>query len=178
VEQGTLTLSKLNEGESFEGRGDLRTTAPFENFELRLQWIAASGSNSGIFFFGRESAADRLWQVAPEMQVLDDVVSEDNLAPSHRAGGLYDLYAPKCNALRPAGEFNDVRLVVRNGHVEHWLNGYRIVEYDLDSPDFRSRVALSKFRDMPQFAKLHRGFVALQDHGDVIRFRNVRIHAF
>ena len=81
----------------------------------------------------------------------------------------------RSNALKPAGEYSDVRLVVRNGHVEQWLNGYRLVAYDLDSDDFRRRVAASKFRDRPEFARVHRGRIGLQDHGDVVRFRNIRV---
>ena len=175
VEKGALTLSKLQEGESTEGRGDIVTDTQFANFELRLQWAVEPGANSGIFFFAREGAADRIWKAAPEVQVLDDARHKDGELPSHRAGALYDIYEPKCNALKPAGEYNDARLVVRNGHVEHWLNGYWLVEYDLDSDDFRKRVAASKFRDQPEFARVHRGRLGLQDHGDVIRFRSIRL---
>jgi cytochrome c len=175
VENGALTLSKLPTGESTEGRGDIVTHAQFAGFELRLQWAVEPGANSGIFFFAREGTADRIWKTAPEVQVLDDARHKDGALPSHRAGALYDIYEPKCNALKPAGEYNDARLVVRQGHVEHWLNGYKLVEYDLDSQDFRKAVAASKFRDQPQFARVHRGRLGLQDHGDVIRFRNIRL---
>ncbi len=175
VENGALLLTKLREGESFDGRGDIVSEAEFGNFELRLQWSVDSGANSGIFFFAREGVADRIWKAAPEVQVLDDARHEDGALPSHRAGALYDIYEPKCNALNPVGEYNDVRLIVRNGHVEQWLNGYRLVEYELDSDDFRKRVAASKFRDQPEFARVHRGRLGLQDHGDVIRFRRIRV---
>jgi cytochrome c len=175
IENGALTLAKLKAGESVEDRGDVVTEAEFGNFELRLQWAAEPGANSGIFFFAREGSADRIWKAAPEMQVLDDARHEDGAEPSHRAGALYDIYAPKCDALKPAGEYNDARLVVRNGKVEHWLNGYRVVEYELDSADFRTRVARSKFRAEEEFAKVRRGRLGLQDHGDVIRFRSIRV---
>jgi membrane dipeptidase len=175
VEAGALTVAKRSNEQSFEGRGDVVTDAEFADFELRLQWSVAPGANSGVFFFAREGAADRIWKAAPEMQILDDARHEDGAQPSHRAGALYDIYAPKCNALKPAGEYNDARLVVRKGHVEHWLNGYRITEYELDSADFRTRMAASKFRDQKLFAKVHRGRLGLQDHGDEIRFRNIRI---
>ena len=158
-----------------QGRGDIVTESEFADFELRLQWAVEPGANSGIFFFAREGTADRIWKTAPEVQVLDDARHKDGALPSHRAGALYDIYEPKCNALKPPGEYNDARLVVRKGHVEHWLNGYRLVEYDLDSDDFRKRVAASKFRDQPQFARVQRGRLGLQDHGDVIRFRNIRL---
>jgi hypothetical protein len=175
VENGALTLSKLPSDASTEGRGDIVTDAEFANFELRLQWAVEPGANSGVFFFVREGVADRIWKAAPEVQVLDDARHKDGALPSHRAGALYDIYEPKCNALKPPGEYNEARLVVRKGHVEHWLNGYRLVKYDLDSDDFRKRVAASKFRDQPQFARVHRGRLGLQDHGDVIRFRSIRL---
>jgi 3-keto-disaccharide hydrolase len=170
VADGALTLTKGG-----SDRGDIRTLDAFDNFELRLQWAVSPGANSGILFFVRENVAENIWQTAPEMQVLDDARHEDGMQLSHRAGALYDLYAPKCNALKPAGEYNDVRLVVRNGHVEHWLNGYRVVEYDLDSADFRAHVAQSKFRDLPQFARVHSGYIGLQDHGDAVRYRSIRV---
>lgn len=175
VENGALTLTKLNPGEATTGRGDIVTDAEFGNFELRLQWAVEPGANSGIFFFARERAADRIWKAAPEMQVLDDARHADGALPSHRAGALYDIFAPKCDAAKPAGEYNDARLVVRNGKAEHWLNGYRIVEYDLDSDAYRAGVAASKFRDQQEFARVRRGKLGLQDHGDVVRFRSIRV---
>lgn len=175
VADGAVSLTPLREGEPITGRADLRTTETFDNFELRLQWAIAPGGNSGMFFFVREGVEDRIWKVAPEMQFMDDATHEDGIELSHRSGGLYDLYAPRCNALKPPGEYNDVRLIVDHGHVEHWLNGYRVVEYDLDSADFSSHLAHSKFRDLQQFAVSHSGYLALQDHGDAIRFRNIRV---
>ncbi len=175
VENGALTLTQLPADASTEGRGDIVTDGEFSDFELRLQWAVEPGANSGIFFFAREGSADRIWKTAPEVQVLDDARHKDGALPSHRAGALYDIYEPKCNALKPPGEYNDARLVVRRGHVEHWLNGYRLVEYELGSDDFRKRVAASKFRDQPQFGRVHNGRLGLQDHGDVVRFRNIRL---
>lgn len=175
AEDGALTLPKFPGEMPSSERGDIRTVETFDDFELRLQWAIAPGGNGGIFFFVREGVEDRIWKVAPEVQILDDARHEDGVEPSHRAGGLYDIYPPKCDALRPAGEYNDVRLVVQDGHVEHWLNGYRVAQYEIDSADFGSRVAQSKFRDMKEFAKVHRGYLALQDHGDEVRFRSIRI---
>jgi hypothetical protein len=109
------------------------------------------------------------------MQVLDDVLADDRHEPSHRAGSAYDLYAPSQAASRPAGEFNQVRIVARGSHIEHWLNGALVVRYDMDSADWKRRVAASKFAALPGFAATRRGHIALQDHGDVVRFRNLRI---
>lgn len=178
VEEGALTLGTWNEGDPVDERGDIRTAEAFEDFELRLQWAVAPGGNSGVFYLAREGVAEAIFESAPEMQILDDAGHEDGRDPTHRAGSAYDLYAPLCNALRPVGEYNDVRLVVRGGRVDHWLNGYRIVVYELDSPQWRERVARSKFRDMPGFARARRGYIGLQDHGDVVRFRNIRIREY
>lgn len=175
VKDGTLSVSKWKQGDPTDNRGDIRTAGEFDNFELRLQWAATPASNSGIFFFAREGVAEAIYEGAPELQILDDAGHEDGAEPSHRAGGLYDLYAPKCNAVRPIGEYNDVRLVVRDNHVEHWLNGYRVLTYQLGGAEWGKRIASSKFRDMPHFGVARRGHIALQDHGDIIRFRNVRI---
>jgi cytochrome c len=175
VKDGALSVAKWNEGDPTDNRGDVRTTDIFEDFELRLQWAATPASNSGIFFFAQEGIAEAIYEGAPELQILDDAGHEDGIEASHRAGGLYDLYAPKCNAVRPIGEYNDIRLVVRRGHVEHWLNGYRVLTYQPGNAEWRKHVARSKFRDMPHFGVARRGYIALQDHGDVIRFRNVRI---
>ncbi|WP_331067861.1 membrane dipeptidase [Steroidobacter sp.] len=175
VETGALTLAKLEPSQSRQGRADLITDAAFENFELRLQWKVAPGANGGLFFFVREGAADRIWKTAPELQILDDAHHEDGALPSHRSGGLYDLFPPACNAVRPVGEYNDARLVVNGSHVEHWLNGYLVTRYDLDSAGFQERLEHSKFRDEPTFAKVRRGSIGLQDHGDAVSFRNIRI---
>jgi cytochrome c len=176
VENGAMTLLKWHEGDPTDNRGDVRTVDEFGDFELRLQWAATPASNSGIFFFAKEGVAEAIYEGAPEMQILDDAHHEDGAEPSHRASGLYDLYAPKCNALRPIGDYNDIRLVVNKNQVEHWLNGYRVLAYRLDTQEWRERIAHSKFRDMPHFGVARRGHIALQDHGDVIRFRNLRIH--
>lgn len=172
---GTLSVVKWNQGDPTDNRGDIRTADEFGEFELRLQWAATPASNSGIFFLAREGVAEAIYESAPELQILDDAGHEDGAEPSHRAGGLYDLYAPKCNAVRPIGEYNDVRLVVRHGHVDHWMNGYRVLSYQLGDAEWSRRIAHSKFRDWPNFGVARRGYIALQDHGDVIRFRNIRI---
>lgn len=175
VEQGAMVLPKWNEGDPTDNRGDIRTADEFGDFELRMQWAVTPGANSGIFFFAREGVAEAIYEGAPEMQILDDARHEDGAEPSHRAGGLYDLYPPRCNAVRAVGEYNDVRLVVRKGQVEHWFNGYRVLTYRIDTPQWAAQIAKSKFAGMQHFGKARRGHIAFQDHGDVVRFRNVRV---
>ncbi|MCL1636020.1 DUF1080 domain-containing protein [Luteimonas sp. SX5] len=163
---GTLALTA-------GGGGDIATDAEYGDFELELEWQVSPGGNSGIFY----RAADRVpvWRTAPEMQVLDDAAAEDRHDPKHRAGSVYDVYAPSQPSARPAGEFNQMRIVARGGRVEHWLNGKLAARYDLDSDDWKRRVAASKFAAYPDFAVSRRGHIALQDHGDPVRFRNIRI---
>lgn len=155
------------------GGGDIVTDEEFGDFELELEWRIARGGNSGIFY--RAADAEPVWASAPEMQILDDDLAEDRHQPSHRAGSAYDLYAPSQAATQPVGDYNRVRIVARSGHVQHWLNGRLVVSYDLDSADWKQRVAASKFAGMSGFAVSRRGHIALQDHGDTVRFRNLRI---
>jgi len=155
------------------GGGDIVSAQEFGDFELELEWQIARGGNSGVFY--RAVDAEPIWASAPEMQILDDDRAEDRHQPSHRAGSAYDLYAPSQAATRPVGEYNRVRIVARGGRVQHWLNGRLVVSYDLDSADWKQRVAASKFAAMPGFAVSRRGRIALQDHGDTVRFRNLRI---
>jgi hypothetical protein len=166
VEDGALTRAAP--------AGDIVTVDQFGSFELALEWRVAPGGNSGIFFHVTEDA-DHVWQTGPEYQILDDEGHRDGLLPETSAGSNYALHAPAVAAARPAGEWNSARLVVRGDHVEHWLNGERIVAYELGSPEWEALVAASKFRDMPAYGRARRGHIALQDHGDLVAYRNLRI---
>jgi hypothetical protein len=154
--------------------GDIITVDQFDSFELALDWKVGPGGNSGIFFHVTEDA-DYVWQTGPEMQILDNDGHRDGMVPETSTGSNYALHAPTADVARPAGEWNSARLVVRGNHVEHWLNGTRIVEYELGSDDWKARVEASKFRDMPGYGRARRGHIALQDHGDPVEFRNIRI---
>jgi hypothetical protein len=154
--------------------GDLVTVAEFGDFELRAEWRVAEGSNSGIIYrVGLDESAT--YRTGPEYQVLDNVKAEDNKQPNHLAAALYDLVAPPKDFTKPVGEWNTARIVVHGWHVEHWLNGEKTVDVDLASAEGKALIAGSKFKAMPKFATLLRGHIALQDHGDVVSFRNVRI---
>ncbi|MAE67535.1 MAG: hypothetical protein CMJ18_25025 [Phycisphaeraceae bacterium] len=154
--------------------GYLVTEEQFENFELKLQWRISPGGNSGIFF-RLDEQVESVWHSAPEMQILDDAKHADGGRRSTSAGANYGLHAPRPGATLPAGRWNDVRLLVDRRHVEYWLNGMKVVEYELGSPDWNRRVATSKFNDKEQFGKAKKGHIALQDHGDPVWFRNIRI---
>lgn len=156
--------------------GDIVTTRQFTNFELKLEWRVSSGGNSGIFFHvGDEQRLHSVWQTGPEMQVLDNIEHRDGGNPKTSAGANYALHAPLRDVTRPVGLFNEVRLVVRDGSVEHWLNGERVVAYQLGSPEWAGLVAASKFSAMPDYGRTGKGHIALQDHGDRVWYRNIRI---
>jgi hypothetical protein len=169
-------LTRVTGGAGGKGAGggdDIITNDQYGDFELRLEWRVAKGVNSGILYRAIEDAATS-WHVAPEMQVLDNEGWHDK-NKMHQAGALYDLYAPSRNSARDPGEWNEVKLVAKGNHVEHWLNGDKVVEYELDSDDWKERVAKSKFRDHEKFAKAKKGHIVLQDHSGKIEYRNVRL---
>ncbi|MCU0446028.1 MAG: DUF1080 domain-containing protein [Microscillaceae bacterium] len=166
---------KDKDGRVIDG-GDIVSTEEFENFELRLDWKVSEAGNSGIFFNVVENKKyDYVWRTGPEMQVLDDAKHPDSRYPKHHAGDLYDLIACKFVTVKPAGEWNQARLVVKNGKVEHWLNGYKVVEYQMFTDEWKKMIAASKFKDMPDFGKAKKGRLALQDHNDKVWFKNIKI---
>jgi len=154
--------------------GDIITRDQFRDFELALDWRVAPGGNSGIMFRVVETP-DPAYYSGPELQILDNAGHPDGATPETSTGSNYALHAPMAAVARPAGEWNSVRLIVHGNHVEHWLNGTQIVVYELGSDDWKERVAASKFKDMPGYGRAARGYIALQDHGDAIAFRNIKI---
>ncbi len=154
--------------------GDIITRQQYQDFELRLEWRVSEGGNSGIFFHVSEDY-DNAGESAPEMQVLDDDGHRDGAKPETRAGTNYALHALSKEVIRPAGEWNQVGLVVNGAHVEHWVNGEKVVEYELWSDDWKQRVAKSKFAAMPAYGQSKTGYIALQDHGDPVWFRGIKI---
>lgn len=156
------------------GGGDLMTVDQFENFELEAEWRVGPAGNSGIFYRVVEQG-DETYHSGIEMQVLDDAGHADGGNPLTSAGALYGLYPAPRGIVKPAGEWNAARIVVRGNHVEHWLNGTKVVDAELWSPDFTERHRKSKFVEWPPYAKATRGHIALQDHGDPVAYRNIRI---
>lgn len=170
VTDGTLSFQPDKDGQG----GDLATTAEYADFELRLEWKVEEAGNSGIFY-RVDRTLDFPWESGPEMQVLDNRGHPDGRNPLTSAGANYALHAAVFDASRPPGEWNEVRLVVDGDHVEHWLNGNRIVSYTLWNDDWRRRVRSSKFSDMPAYGLARKGHIVLQDHGDPVWYRNIRI---
>ena len=156
------------------GGGDIVTDDVFRDFELELEWKVREGGNSGIMYRVTEDAENG-YESGPEMQVLDDAKHADGKSRLTAAGALYGLYPAPTGAVKPAGEWNQVRIVVRGNHVEHWLNGVKTAEAEMNSPEWNEKVAASKFNEWPGYARAREGRILLQDHGDWVAYRNIRI---
>ena len=161
---------------------DIMTEDSFRNFELTLEWKIAPGGNSGIKYNVSEELSVTLDPThaakAFEYQMLDDDRHPDGKLPTHRAGALYDLVAPNAaKVLRPVGEWNASRIILVGNHGEHWLNGAKIVSYDLGTPAMDSALTASKYHGWPWFADRRSGHIVIQDHGDEIWIRNIRIRS-
>lgn len=154
------------------GGGDIITVDQFGDFELSLEYNVAPGANSGVFFRVTEDDPV-IWHEAPEIQVIDN--ARTDLKPAQTAGSNYDLHAPARDATKPAGQWNSLRIVVKGNHVEHWLNGTKVLEYERGSDAFRKLVAESKYKVWPAFGERPSGPILLQDHGNRVSFRNLRI---
>lgn len=158
------------------GGGDIVSKQSFSDFELELEWQIAASGNSGIFY--KVAGADgAVWSSGLEYQLLDDDNYPGHDKPIHFSASLFDIYAPQVDAHLPAGSWNTTRIVVRHPQVEHWLNGKLVLQFELGSADWQQRTANSKFAKMDAFAKTERGHIALQDHGDKVAFRQIRIRA-
>ncbi len=164
----------------FTGQGDksnLITRETYRDFELQLEWKISPAGNSGILYHVSEAPEyDEPWKTGPEMQVLDNQAHPDRLNGEDRhAGANYDMHAPASDVTLPAGAWNKVRLVVNGTHVEHWLNGEKIVEFEKGSDDWKRRLAESKWTEFPSYATTEEGHIALQDHSDPVWFRSIKV---
>ena len=153
---------------------DIITTEKFKDFELSLEWNIAPKGNSGIFYRASEQD-DAIYWTAPEMQVLDDAGHPDGRSRLTAAGSDYGLYPSPAGVVKPAGQWNQVRLVVSGNHVEHWLNGVKVVEYELGSPDWEAKVKASKFARHRGYGRNREGYIGLQEHDYWVAYRNIKI---
>jgi hypothetical protein len=155
--------------------GDILTADQFGNFELALDWKIAKGGNAGIFYRGTEEY-DHIYWSAPEYQLLDDANAPDGKNRLTSAAAAYALYPPPAGIVKPAGEWNSTRIVVNGAHVEHWLNGQKVVQYELWSPDWEAKVKASKFKDWPNYGRAKSGYLAIQgDHDGALALRNIKL---
>ena len=189
IEAGCFKNSKGN-GRPRSGGGDIMTAELFTDFDFRFEWSMPPGGNSGVYYLFQERqdkpgvvmymGDDGRGPVGFEYQLLDDERHPDALrnGPIRSTGSLYSLIPPNdSKRLKPAGEFNESRIVVQGKHVEHWLNGAKIVEYDLGSQVLIDAIAKSKYKDVPGYGSKTKTRILLQDHGDEVRFRNLKIRA-
>ena len=153
---------------------DIITTDKFKNFELSLEWKISPAGNSGIFYRASEDE-DAIYWTAPEMQVLDDAGHPDGHDRLTSAGADYALYAAPAGIVKPAGQWNAVRIVVNGNHVEQWMNGVKVVEYELGSADWTAKVTASKFAPHPKYGRNTEGYIGLQEHGAWVAYRNIKI---
>jgi hypothetical protein len=154
---------------------DIMTKEQFGDFELELEWKIGDAGNAGIFYRGTQEY-DHIYWTAPEYQLLDDVKGADNKTRLTCAGAAYALYPSPAGHLKPVGQWNATRIVARGAHVEHWLNGVKLLEYELWSPDWEAKVKASKFGEWANYGRAKRGYIALQgDHAGALAFRNIRI---
>ncbi len=164
-------------GEAGDVGGDIISREEYDNFELSLEWKISKGGNSGIFYHVVEDTIYHSpYQTGPEYQVLDDEGFEEPLEDWQLAGANYAMHvANDKKALKPVGEWNSAKIIQNKGKVEHWLNGEKIVEFDKNSEDWKTKRNSGKWNDYPDYGKADSGYLALQDHGAGVWFRNVKV---
>ena len=182
----TGNVPRVADGRPLVG-GDLMTVDSFVDFELSFEWKVTPGANSGVKYNVSEAMSIAQGgagtQGGPthsalgfEYQVLDDARHEDGKLPTHRAAGLYDLIAPNARKdLSPVGEWNHSRIVFRGNHGEHWLNGQKVVDFNLGTAHMDSLLAASKYKTISGFGQKRTGHIVLQDHGDEVYFRSIKV---
>jgi Domain of Unknown Function (DUF1080) len=157
--------------------GDLVTDAEYANFDLKLEWKIAPGGNSGIIFYVHEDTAkyNETYKTGPEMQVLDNDGHSDGKITKHRAGDLYDLIKSSTEPVKPVGQWNEVEIMSNNGKLDLFLNGSNVVSTTLWDDNWKKLIAGSKFKNMPDWGTFKSGKIALQNHGNAVWYRNIRI---
>jgi hypothetical protein len=171
VHKGALAFSGEQLGER---HGDLMTTEQFANFVLKLEWKISPGGNSGILYRVTENY-EQEFHTGPEFQIIDAPGYPEPLEDWQLSGANYALHPPAKDVVKPAGEWNTSTLVVNGAHVEHWINGEKLVDYELWTKEWNEMVAATKFSEWPDYGMNKAGHIVLQDHGDPVWFRNIRI---
>jgi hypothetical protein len=162
-------------GQGGDHANDIVTDEAFENFELVVEWKLSPRANSGIFFNVVEKGYEAVYATGPEYQLIDDAGWPDKLEAWQQTAANYAMHLPTAKAARPVGQWNATKIVVNKGHVQHWLNGAKVVEYDLWTPDWEARVKAGKWKDYPGYGRAKRGLIGLQDHGNQVFFRGIKI---
>jgi len=174
VVDGMLTIVSNGAGDT-HGQRDLITDETFDQFDLRWEWKIAQGGNSGVKYFVLEDEASA---IGHEYQLIDDERHPDaKIGPHRQTAALYDVFPAHDRPMKPAGEWNTSEVIVKGKHVTHILNGKTVLEYDLGSPELKAAIAKSKFKDIERFGKPQNGLILLQDHGDAVCYRSVKVRA-
>ena len=178
IKDGVLMLDTLKKADwQVSNGGDIVTDQEFENFHLQLDWKIAQGGNSGIIFYIHEDKPKYKypWNTGMEMQVLDNIGHADAKIIKHRAGDLYDLISSSKETVKPFGEWNHAEIKCVNGKLDFYLNGENVVSTMLWDDNWKKLIAGSKFKSMSDFGTYKKGRIGLQDHGDEVQFRNIKI---
>lgn len=173
VVDGTLHC-KLPGDSTATKRADLRTTETYKNFELSFDWKISEKQNSGVMFRVTEEF-EVPYATGPEFQLIDDDNYPGGVKDVNKTAANYDVHAAQNSKLNPIGSWNNAKIIVNGNHVEHWLNGSKVVEYELNSEDWKTRVAASKWKEYPKYGQASEGYIDLQDHGGEVWFKNVMI---
>ena len=170
---------KVQQGELYRPLGgsdhaDLITKDQYDNFELSIDWKVEKGANSGIIYHTQE-IHKASYETGPEYQLIDDQGYQDKLEDWQKSGADYAMHPPSKLAAKPAGEYNHTRIIVNKGHVEHWLNGVKVTDFQAWTPEWEKLKKTGKWKDYPDYGKFKKGYIALQDHGGGIWFKNIKI---
>ncbi len=155
-------------------RADMITNETYENFELQIDWKIAPKENSGIIYMVTEENG-ATYESGPEYQLIDDLGYPEKITDKQLSGANYDMQAPSAKVAKPAGEYNHTKIIINKGRVEHWLNGTKVVEYELWSPEWEKQKANSKWKNVKPYGMSKSGHIALQDHGGGVSFKNIKI---
>ncbi|MEQ9289613.1 MAG: DUF1080 domain-containing protein [Cyclobacteriaceae bacterium] len=171
VEDGVLN----NSGIGSDHGGDIITKKQYDDFELYMEWKLSKKSNSGIFIRVQEGIVQKIYQSGPEYQLCDDQNFAKNRDENQFTGSAYAMYTAENPLIKPVGEWNSSRIVVKGKKVQHWMNDKKVVEYEIGSDDWKKRKYNSKWKDEPHYGMADKGHIGLQDHGGLTQFRNIKI---
>ena len=177
ADSGTIHLHSAELKSNKKAGGDLVSNDSFQNFDLKLEWKISQAGNSGILIYVQDDKPKykETFHTGPEMQVLDDERHEDRKNPTHRAGSLYDMIQATPGAVKPAGEWNKVEIVSNNGKLDFYLNNVHVVSTIMWDDNWKKMIAGSKFKEWPEFGTFQTGHIALQDHGNDVWYKNIRV---
>jgi len=164
-----------NSGVGSDHGGDIVTKEKFQNFELSLEWKIASKSNSGIFYHVNEKIGNAIFESGPEYQLIDDKGWPEKLNDYQYSGANYGMHAPQNAVVKDISEWNQARIIVDGAHVQHYLNGIKVVDYYLWDDDWKALKEKGKWKDYPYYGMAKKGNIGLQDHGGLAQFRNIKI---